>query len=264
MNACPATHHGTQCQTAVLRAPPIWPASRCWRWAGPSWLRPDCVDTRKATAAEVDFHSRAAAALMAALPPVPVGGQLQQSDTVPTLGVQCKGVTGDFRLEATRWYELNWRKSIVTVAINVKRLPADRQRSVGRLRLGQSQRQCGAESEQRGVERERLRLSTAPGAGRLDRPHTPAVMAGTAFAFGRRVQGPGGPGRARDGRGGSGGCARRSNPSWARLPGNDATGGSDGPIRTCSLGSSGWPRARQGCGRCDQQGARLVRPLRVR
>ena len=84
----------------------------------------DCVDTRKATAAEVDFHSRAAAALMAALPPVPVGGKLQQSDTVPTLGVQCKGATGDFRLEATRWYELNWRKSIVTVAINVTRLPA--------------------------------------------------------------------------------------------------------------------------------------------
>lgn len=84
----------------------------------------DCVDTRKATAAEADFHSRAAAALMAALPPVPSGGKLQQSDTVPTLGPQCKGVTGDFRLEATRWYELNWRKSIVTVAINVPRLPA--------------------------------------------------------------------------------------------------------------------------------------------
>ena len=84
----------------------------------------DCVDTRKATSAEVDFHSRAAAALMAALPPVPVGGKRQQSDTVPTLGSQCKGTTGDFRLEATRWYELNWRKSIVTVAINVTRLPA--------------------------------------------------------------------------------------------------------------------------------------------
>ena len=91
-------------------------------WPVLAWS--DCVDTRKATAAEADFHGRAAAALMAALPPVPVGGKLQQSDTVPTLGTQCKGTTGDFRLEATRWYELNWRKSIVTVAINVIRLPA--------------------------------------------------------------------------------------------------------------------------------------------
>jgi len=114
-----------------LDAKPLCSSRR--RWAAgiavlalgwPFLASADCVDTRKATAAEVDFHSRAAAALMAALPPVPVGGKLQQSDTVPTLGVQCKGVTGDFRLEATRWYELNWRKSIVTVAINVTRLPA--------------------------------------------------------------------------------------------------------------------------------------------
>ena len=32
----------------------------------------DCVDTRKATAAEAEFHSRALAALIATLPPVPV------------------------------------------------------------------------------------------------------------------------------------------------------------------------------------------------
>jgi hypothetical protein len=84
----------------------------------------DCVDTRKPTAAETDFHSRAMAAIIAALPPVPVGGKLQNKDSVPTLGQQCVGVTGDFNLEASRFYELNDRKSIVTVLINVARLPA--------------------------------------------------------------------------------------------------------------------------------------------
>jgi len=85
----------------------------------------DCVDTRKATAAEVEFHSRAMAALVSALPPVPVGGKLQNKDSVTTLGAQCKGTTGDFNLEATRFYELNYRKSIVSVAINARQLPAD-------------------------------------------------------------------------------------------------------------------------------------------
>ncbi len=83
----------------------------------------DCVDTRKATAGETEFHSRAMAALVAALPPVPTGGKLQNKDNVTSLGQQCAGATGDFSLEATRFYELNSRKSIVSVAINVKRLP---------------------------------------------------------------------------------------------------------------------------------------------
>jgi len=92
-----------------------------------SWPLPalaDCVDTRKPTAGEIEFHGRAIAALVAALPPVPVGGKLQNKDSFPTLGEQCKGKTGDFTLEAHRYYELNYRKAIVTVAINVTRLPA--------------------------------------------------------------------------------------------------------------------------------------------
>jgi hypothetical protein len=91
-------------------------------WAVPAAA--DCVDTRKATAGEMDFHSRAMARLVAALPPVPVGGKLQNKDSVTTLGQQCAGTTGDFSLEATRYYELNYRKAIVTVAINMTRLPA--------------------------------------------------------------------------------------------------------------------------------------------
>ncbi len=84
----------------------------------------DCVDTRKPTAGEMEFHSRAMAALVAALPPVPVGGKLQNKDNVTTLGQQCMGTTGDFNLEASRFYELNYRKSIVSVAINMRQLPA--------------------------------------------------------------------------------------------------------------------------------------------
>jgi uncharacterized protein YjdB len=84
----------------------------------------DCVDTRKPSAAEVEFHGRAMAALVAALPPVPVGGKLQNQDSVTTLGQQCKGSTGDFKLEAVRFYELNYRKSIVSVEMNATGLPA--------------------------------------------------------------------------------------------------------------------------------------------
>ena len=92
--------------------------------AWPLAVSADCVDTRKASAAEAEFHSRAIAALVAALPPVPVGGMLQNKDSVPTLGQQCQGSTGDFALEATRFYEHNYRKSIVSVSMNVPRLPA--------------------------------------------------------------------------------------------------------------------------------------------
>lgn len=90
----------------------------------PALASADCVDTRKPTAGEMEFHSRAMAALVAALPPVPVGGKLQNQDSVTTLGQQCKGSTGDFKLEAVRYYELNYRKSIVSVAINEPGLPA--------------------------------------------------------------------------------------------------------------------------------------------
>ncbi len=91
--------------------------------AAPAWA--DCVDTRKPTAAEMEFHSRAVAALVAALPPVPVGGKLQNKDSLPTLGSnQCVGATGDFSVQASRFYELNNRKAIVEVAMNVRQLPA--------------------------------------------------------------------------------------------------------------------------------------------
>ena len=46
----------------------------------------DCVDTRKPSAGEMEFHSCAIATLLAALPPVPVGGKLQNKDSAPTLG----------------------------------------------------------------------------------------------------------------------------------------------------------------------------------
>jgi hypothetical protein len=84
----------------------------------------DCVDIRKPTAAEADFHSRAIAALVAALPPVPVGGKLQRNDNLPTLGSnQCVGTTGDFSVQASRYYELNSRLAIVEVGMNVRQLP---------------------------------------------------------------------------------------------------------------------------------------------
>lgn len=83
----------------------------------------DCVDTRKATAGETEFFNRGMAAILAALPPVPVGGKLQNKDSVPTLGQQCAGTTGDFSLQASRFYEHNYRKAIVSVAINATRLP---------------------------------------------------------------------------------------------------------------------------------------------
>ena len=85
----------------------------------------DCVDTRKPTAAEMEFHSRAVAALVAALPPVPVGGKLQNPDRLPTLGNnQCVGSTGDFSVQAARYYELNNRLAIVEVEMNRRELPA--------------------------------------------------------------------------------------------------------------------------------------------
>ena len=84
----------------------------------------DCVDTRKAAASEIEFHGRAMAALVAALPPTPKESKLQNKDNVTSLGQLCAGKTGDFSLEATRFYEHNYRKSIVSVAMNVRRLPA--------------------------------------------------------------------------------------------------------------------------------------------
>jgi hypothetical protein len=89
----------------------------------PALALADCVDTRKATAGEIEFHRRALATLLAALPPAPVGGSLQYKDSVPTLGQQC-GPVGDFTVQASRAYQHNYRKAIVSMAINAQRLPA--------------------------------------------------------------------------------------------------------------------------------------------
>jgi hypothetical protein len=109
-------------RSKTIAAPSIVIALLALAW--PASVLADCVDTRPPTAAEKDFHSRAMAAIVAALPPVPVGGKLQNKDSMPTLGQQCAGTTGDFVLEASRYYELNYRKSIVTIAINATRPPS--------------------------------------------------------------------------------------------------------------------------------------------
>lgn len=84
----------------------------------------DCVDTRKPTAGEIEFFNRGIAALVAALPPLPVGAKLQNKDSLPTLGQnQCQGKTGDFTLEATRNYEHNSRLAMVSIYMNVARWP---------------------------------------------------------------------------------------------------------------------------------------------
>ena len=92
----------------------------CW----PLVASADCVDTRKPTAAELEFFRRGQAAVLAALPPLPVGAVLQYKDSEPSIGMPCAGgAIGDFSMEATRAYELNFRKSIVSVRINVRQLP---------------------------------------------------------------------------------------------------------------------------------------------
>ena len=58
----------------------------------------DCIDgVREPTAAEVEFHRRAIAVLVAALPPAPAGAVIDgtpQDKRSPTIGVLCKGPDG--------------------------------------------------------------------------------------------------------------------------------------------------------------------------
>lgn len=75
---------------------------------------------RRASPAETEFYSRAMAAIVEALSPVPVGRKLQNPNSMTSLGQQRSGVTADFNLEASRFYELNFDKSIVTVSINLR------------------------------------------------------------------------------------------------------------------------------------------------
>ena len=90
----------------------------------------DCIDgMREPKAAEVEFHRRAMAALVSALPPAPMGVKLTgtQHDfkRLPTLGSFCKDQKeGDFTLEASRFYVLDFsadeinRRRIERKAIN--------------------------------------------------------------------------------------------------------------------------------------------------
>jgi len=95
--------------------------------ASPLLAWADCVDTRKPTAAEIEFFNRGTAALVAALPPVPVGARLENKDSLRTLGSnQCVGQTGDFTLEATRYYEHNNRSTRVYMFMNVAAWPISR------------------------------------------------------------------------------------------------------------------------------------------
>ena len=72
----------------------------------------DCVDdVRNPKPAELEFHGRAIAALVAALPPAPLGAKLTgtQHDfkRLPAIGLLCKEQKeGDFTLEASRFYVL--------------------------------------------------------------------------------------------------------------------------------------------------------------
>jgi hypothetical protein len=168
----------------TIAAPSIVIALLTLAW--PASVLADCVDTRPPTAAEKDFHSRAMAAIVAALPPVPVGGKLQNKDSMPTLGQQCAGTQLD---------------------------PAARHigRPEGCLRPSQPQTQCGVESDQCDMERQRQRFAATPGTGRCDRPHTAAVTGRQTPAFRRGVSGTGGTGLARHGRRyGSCGCNSRN------------------------------------------------------
>jgi hypothetical protein len=76
------------------------------------WAQADCVDgTREPSAAELEFHRRASAALAAALPMPPAGaqveGQRNNFESKPTIGVLCREQKlGDFKIEVSRRYVL--------------------------------------------------------------------------------------------------------------------------------------------------------------
>ena len=89
--------------------------------ASPLLAWADCTDTRKATAAEIDFFNRGTAALAALLPPVPVGAELRSSDSPHTIAGsnQCVGQTGNFTVEVSRNYAHNLRSATVSIEMNV-------------------------------------------------------------------------------------------------------------------------------------------------
>lgn len=82
-------------------------------WTWPMLAQADCVDgVRKSSASESDFHKRATAALIAALPPVPQGvrvtGVVADIKRLPDIGVMCKDQkSGDFNISASRFYVLD-------------------------------------------------------------------------------------------------------------------------------------------------------------
>ena len=91
------------------------------QWAGavllacawPLLAQADCVDgARKASASESDFHARATAALIAALPPAPQGvrvtGVAADIKRLPSIGMLCTDQkSGDFKVSTSRFYVLD-------------------------------------------------------------------------------------------------------------------------------------------------------------
>ena len=79
----------------------------------PMLAQADCVDgVRKPSASESDFHKRAMASLIAALPPAPQGvrvtGVVADIKRLPDIGVLCKDQkSGDFNINASRFYVLD-------------------------------------------------------------------------------------------------------------------------------------------------------------
>ena len=116
--------HCTQPQWAVALAA----LTLCW----PLWAVADCVDgSRNPSPGELDFYNRAMSALIATLPPPPVGVALGSGGSdisrLPGLGFLCAGKdghkTGAFEIKAERFYVLRDQKAAVRISMNVVRLP---------------------------------------------------------------------------------------------------------------------------------------------
>lgn len=98
---------------AVNRSLITSPYSVLLACAWPLLAQADCVDgARKSSASESDFHTRATAALIAALPPAPQGvrvtGVVADIKRLPSIGMLCTDQkSGDFKVNASRFYVLD-------------------------------------------------------------------------------------------------------------------------------------------------------------
>lgn len=90
-----------------------WAGAVLMAFAWPFVAQADCVDgARKSSASESDFHARATAALIAALPPAPLGvrvtGVIADIKRLPSIGMLCTDQkSGDFKVSASRFYVLD-------------------------------------------------------------------------------------------------------------------------------------------------------------